>query len=95
MQSLNVFALENARYSYRLLQPAGIKRIYLVTHAWHMPRSAKAFESAGFELIPAPTRFASNYDGNLLEFLPTAYGMKYSQDFMHEIIGMLWYRLKT
>ena len=31
--------LENARNSYALLQPHGIKRIVLVTHAWHMPRA--------------------------------------------------------
>ena len=35
--------LENARLSRQLLNQAGISRIYLVTHAWHMPRAVQAF----------------------------------------------------
>jgi len=27
---------DNARYSFHTLQKAGIKKIYLITHAWHM-----------------------------------------------------------
>ena len=85
--------LENARYSYRLLRQAGIKRIYLVTHAWHMPRSVEAFESAGFEVIPAPTAFTTRYKTSLLDFLPGANALLGSSIFMHELIGMLWYRI--
>jgi len=64
--------LENARYSYQLLQKTGIKRIYLVTHAWHMPRSAMAFQAAGFEVIPAPTAFTTRFRTDLLSFVPDA-----------------------
>lgn len=85
--------LENARYSYRLLQKVGIKRVYLVTHAWHMPRSSKAFESAGFEVIPAPTAFTTHYKTNLLDFVPDAPAIYRSRIFIHELIGLLWYRL--
>lgn len=87
--------LENARYSYRLLQAAGIKRIYLVTHAWHMRRSAMAFESAGFEVIPAPAAFTTDAKTKLLDFLPGADALGDSWIVMHELIGLLWYRLKT
>ena len=87
--------LENARFSYRLLQQAAIKRIYLVTHAWHMPRSAMAFKSAGFEVIPAPTAFTTHYKTSLLDFLPGADGLRDSWIFMHELIGLLWYQLKS
>ena len=31
--------LENARGSFQVLGAAGIRRVYLVTHAWHMPRA--------------------------------------------------------
>ncbi len=46
---------ENAQLSFRLLHPAGVRTIYLVTHAWHMKRSKVSFERAGFTVIPAPT----------------------------------------
>ncbi len=87
--------LENARYSHQLLQQAGIKRIYLVTHAWHIPRAARAFQAAGFEVVPAPTGFTTRYRTDLLSFLPHAEGLRDSRIFLHELIGLLWYRLKS
>lgn len=86
--------LENAHYSQKILQKADIKRIYLVTHAWHMPRSILAFRAAGFEVIPAPTAFTTRYRTDLLSFIPNAGGLYGSSIFMHEIIGLLWYRLR-
>jgi uncharacterized SAM-binding protein YcdF (DUF218 family) len=87
--------LENARYSYQLLQKAGIKRVYLVTHAWHMPRSVMAFQAAGFDVVPAPTAFTTHYQTDLLSFIPKAESLNDSKIFMHELIGLLWYRLKS
>jgi len=87
--------LESARNSYRLLHQSGIKRIYLVTHAWHMPRSLRAFQAAGFEVIPAPTAFTTRNKADLLAFVPSAGALQDSQIFLHEAIGMLWYRLKS
>jgi uncharacterized SAM-binding protein YcdF (DUF218 family) len=86
---------ESAHLSYQLLQKSGIKRIYLITHAWHMPRSIQAFEAAGFEVIPAATAYTTRYHTNLLAFLPSAGSLQDSQIFLHEVIGMLWYRLKS
>lgn len=85
---------ENARYSFRTLQKAGIKRIYLVTHAWHMPRAADAFRRAGFEVIEAPTGFTTSHRVNLPAFLPRAESLRDSKIFVHELIGLLWYRVK-
>ncbi len=87
--------LENAYHSYALLQPHGIKRIVLVTHAWHMPRAVYAFQAAGFEVIPAATAYTTRYRTDLLSFIPNAEAMRYSRIFTHEVIGMLWYRLKS
>lgn len=87
--------LENARLSRALLAPLGVNRIYLVTHAWHMPRARYAFERAGFDVVPAPTRFATGYDVNLLDFLPQAGALRDSTYFFHEVLGLLWYRLKS
>lgn len=86
---------ENARYSYRLLQQHGIRRIYLVTHAWHMPRARKAFESAGFEVVPAPTVYTTRYQTDLLAWVPSAEALRDSRIYLHEQIGRLWYRLKS
>jgi len=85
---------ENARYSFQTLQKAGIKKIYLVTHAWHMPRSADVFRRAGFEVVEAPTAFTTRYRVDLLAFLPRAKSLRDSEIFVHEVIGLLWYQIK-
>lgn len=91
-ESDNTFAA--AHGSYQLLQKYGIKRIYLVTHAWHMPRSRQAFQAAGFEVVPAPTVFTTRYQFNLMTLIPSANALHDSQIYLHEIIGILWYRLR-
>ena len=86
---------ENARYSFQMLQQADITKIYLVTHAWHMPRSAATFRRAGFEVIEAPTAFTTRYQTGPLAFMPRAESLRDSKIFAHELIGLLWYRLKS
>lgn len=92
-ESLNT--LEDARYSYPILQQAGIRRIYLVTHASHMPRAAMAFRSAGFEVVPAPMAFTSHFGIGLFSFIPMSGSLDAFRSAMHEFIGLLWYRLKS
>ena len=84
---------ENAYKSYEILKKDGIKHIMLVTHAWHMPRAMREFERAGFQVTPAPTAFTTRYRTDGLAYLPTASALQQSRIFIHEIIGMLWYRL--
>lgn len=88
--------LENARLSRETLAQENIRRIYLVTHAWHMPRSLLVFERAGFEVIAAPTAHATGETAQLtaLDFLPNFTGLRDSSIFFHEVIGMVWYRLR-
>jgi len=94
-ETTSVNTLENARNSYAILNLAGIRRIYLVTHAWHMPRARHAFEQAGFTVIPAPTRYMTHSAPRLSDFLPDADGLFLSARFCREIWGAVWYRLKS
>lgn len=86
--------LEHGRLVYRLLKPAGIERIYLVTHAWHMPRARLAFERAGFAVIPAPTGFVTRFELTILDFLPKAEALSDSTRFCHEILSITWYYVR-
>lgn len=86
---------ENAHHSFRMLQAEDIRRIYLVTHAWHMPRAADVFRGAGFEVVEAPTAFTTRHEMNLLAFVPRAESLRDSKIFIHEVIGFAWYRLKS
>ncbi|MDP2143426.1 MAG: YdcF family protein [Gallionella sp.] len=86
---------ENAYHSQRMLQADGIRRIYLVTHAWHMPRAAEVFRRAGFEVVEAPMGFTTRYRTDLRTFLPDADNLRDSKILVHELIGLLWYRVKS
>jgi uncharacterized SAM-binding protein YcdF (DUF218 family) len=86
--------LENARYSRAILAPAGVDTIYLVTHAWHMPRAKLAFERTGFTVIAAPTGYATRWRLTVLAFAPDARALLKSSRFFHEAIGAAWYRLQ-
>jgi uncharacterized SAM-binding protein YcdF (DUF218 family) len=85
---------ENAQLSRKLLKST-VQQIYLVTHAWHMPRAKLAFEHAGFTVIPAPTGYTTRLEITVLDFLPNAGALSKSSDFFHEIIGYAWYRLRA
>jgi len=91
--SRNTF--ENALRSGEILKPAGIQKIYLVTHAWHMRRARIAFEHAGFTVIPAPTGFATRYKMTVLDFLPDARALQDSGVFFREGVGIGWYYLRS
>lgn len=81
---------ENARYSQSLLASAKVRHVYLVTHAWHMRRAARAFESVGIKVTPAPVGFyslsraARAFGG----YLPSAQGMYYTSLALHEHLGL-------
>ncbi len=82
---------QSARDAARLLGAAGIQRILLVTHAWHMPRSVISFSREGLDVIAAPTAF-NREPHDPLDYLPTSY--KKSRNALHEWIGFVWYRLR-
>ena len=92
-ETKSINTLENASLSDAILGPAGIRRIYLVTHAWHMPRARFAFERSGFEVIPAPMRYTTRFRSDLFIFLPSGDGMFQSAVFCRELLGLIWYRL--
>lgn len=85
---------ENALYTHKLLEKAGITHIILVTHARHMPRAQEAFEKMGFSVTPAPMGYDTSGPISLLSFLPTMTSLANMSDLMHELFGRLWYHLR-
>jgi len=86
---------DNARMSARILKAAGIRRVVLVTQAFHMPRARQLFEAAGLEVIPAPTDFKGPGEGPLevFDFLPQARAIQTSYYALHEWLGLAWMSL--
>jgi uncharacterized SAM-binding protein YcdF (DUF218 family) len=87
---------ENAQYSAAMLRAQNIGRIYLVTHAWHMPRAVWSFRQFGLEVVPAPTAFESSGSIHFSsgDLLPDARALAKVAFVVHEIVGNFWYRLR-
>jgi len=86
---------ENARFSAPLLKQAGVQRIALVSHAWHLHRAVPLFESQGLNVIPAGIQFSSSHVDSILDLLPTPVGLRDSTFALHEWLGILWYKLRS
>ena len=79
---------ENAQQSFRLLSAQGITRIGLVTDSWHMARSVRQFERAGFVVTPIPMAHPGKLN-NLLDWVPNSGALMTSAQVIRERLG-LW-----
>lgn len=78
-----------------ILNQHHFQTIYLVTNAWHMPRSMFIFRCRGIHAIPAPMGYFVYGPGYAtISFLPNANALMASSIAMHEFIGLVWYHLK-
>ena len=82
---------ENAVNSAVILRARGIRKIALVTEAYHMPRAVQCFRKQGLEVVPAPCGFRGGLP-RLRDFLPDPQAASWNEDTLHEVVGLLWYR---
>ena len=85
---------ENAIFSGKFLAQKNINAVYLVTQAWHMPRSVVAFEKAGLKVIPAPTAFEGENSFEFMDILPNANSISKTRFALHEMVGAFWYKIR-
>jgi uncharacterized SAM-binding protein YcdF (DUF218 family) len=96
---------EDALYSAQILKEKGIRRILLVTSAWHMPRSVELFQAQGLDVIPAPADFTvtdadweeltgPDVRAKILGLLPSADSLGLTTRMFKEYLGMLVYDLR-
>jgi uncharacterized SAM-binding protein YcdF (DUF218 family) len=85
---------ENAQMSAEILLPEGIKRVVVVTQAWHMPRAVWSFEKAGFSVVPAPVGFLGQDNARALGgWMPEFKSVWQSGQLLNEAVGQVGYRL--
>lgn len=83
---------ENAQRTVPILKQAGITRIVLVTHGWHMPRAQKMFEQASggtLKIEPAPMGLARRAQSPALDWLPTPAGYTQVVRCLRELLALL------
>ncbi len=86
---------ENAADSAAMLKADGVHSIYLVTHAWHMPRALAAFARTGIAVTAAPVRLDPPPGFEASDFIPRTKDWLASYYALHEWIGRAdyaWFR---
>jgi uncharacterized SAM-binding protein YcdF (DUF218 family) len=82
----------NASDSAAILEPLGIRSVYLVTSAWHERRAVLAFRHFGLIPVAAPGAFDRAAPGG---FVPNTTGFQRSFYALHEWLGLLVYDLRA
>lgn len=88
---------ENAIITKHLLDSLNIHEpVCLITSAGHMYRSAACYKKAGVNFVPYKAHYTSsvlrNYSFSSF-FIPSAFAFEKFDDFMHEWIGILSYKI--
>jgi len=86
---------ENVEFSAQILRAQHIHAVLVVTQPWHMPRALWAFARAKIDAIPASTErtyIKTPIDAAML--LPQATELANSFYALHEILGLIYYRLQ-
>jgi len=82
---------ENGQYSVKMMRDAGMRRVVVVTHGFHMQRALAAFERAArrenvqMSFVPAPMGLAERSGG----WLPTSEGYFQTRMALREWLGRL------
>lgn len=87
---------QNAQFTDEILAGEGIQSAWLVTQAWHMPRSLYSFRERKVSYLPASVSYsgAIQWTDHHMKFIPQATALVRSSLALHEWLGLLWYKLR-
>lgn len=85
---------DEAVFVAEILRSLGAHQTVIVTSDVHMTRSLAAFRAAGRRAVPAAAPDPWLSRSWTTWFLPSAYGLRFSSDVVHELIGIVVYRLR-
>lgn len=87
----------NTEEEAKKLAGENVKKILLVTSAWHMPRARMLFERVGFDVIPAPADFEMSYSAEepftIKELFPSSEGLSRNSFAVKEWVARVGYAL--
>jgi uncharacterized SAM-binding protein YcdF (DUF218 family) len=93
VEAKSTTTVEQAANVSALLPPAS--RVLLVAVPLHMPRAEALFRARGLDVVPAasaPMVEGSSEAPN--PFVPSPYALRASADAVHEMLGLVYYRLR-
>jgi uncharacterized SAM-binding protein YcdF (DUF218 family) len=87
---------ENAILSLRQLHGAGVTRVVIVTHTWHMPRALRVFEAQArsahdgrMQVVAAPMGFLTLTHRFVPDWMPSGEGMQENRRVLREMLARL------
>lgn len=85
----------NTEEEAKLIAERGMKRVLLVTSAWHMPRAKMLFERAGLEVVEAPCDYEMHYAAEreleIGDFFPNAESLQRNSYAIKEWVARVCY----
>ena len=84
---------ENAKFGADILRARGVRRVVLVTEAYHALRSERCFRKQGIEVISAPCNF-TEIEGGANSWLPGGEAILTNEQTLHELVGLGWYLVR-
>ena len=91
-RSRNTF--ENALYSAEILRGSGIHAALVIAHPWDMARALWSFRAVGYPVVPSPIAESKRPSLSVAAFLPQIPALLESYYTLHELIGLVWYRVR-
>jgi uncharacterized SAM-binding protein YcdF (DUF218 family) len=91
-RSRNTF--ENASFSAAILRRAGIASAFVVAHPWDTARTLWSFVAVGYPVVPMPVPEGRALSLSPSAFLPQVPALQDSYYALHELIGLVWYRVR-
>jgi len=87
---------EESKMMVPILKKHNFTKVYLITNAWHMPRSMALFKQQHINVTAAPMGYkVYDHRYSLLSYLPDMQALFTTKTAIHEYIGFLWIRLKN
>ncbi len=98
-QNLHTFPeARNTEEEAHMIAAAGLRRIGLVTSAWHMPRARMLFARAGLDVVEAPTDYEMHFVKELPlevgDFFPSADALNRNSLAVKEWVARALYALR-
>ncbi len=85
---------ENAVETRKILEARRIRKIVLVTEAYHMPRSLRCYRKQGIEAVPAPCHHLSTrFRHEASNLVPSPGAIENLMAVLHEWLGLAWYSI--
>ena len=86
---------ENALYIKKWLNENEFEKVYLVTSAYHMYRSAAVFRAQEIEFLAHHSGFIYDHKFSWLNYLPNRGALQANLSALHEWVGIVWYYLRA